>query len=257
MLRQCLFSLAMSLLVIASAVCRTTAEDVPAAGTSKIVAAPFLKKVETFRRNVVFFTKDAALPCLRLPAPGERTLGFVFATGAMRLLAGQPFTEHVEMTSDGDLVFVSSRAIFRVNKKGIAEKAVSLAELTLTGANAPPKDLHFENLLGASATAPVLYVGLSNESMESGVPIQPSDYAHYLGKLDIWLASSSLAVRRFPCNVVLDADAGRFYQVRVASVAPAALNGQAEIEVEPGSIKCRDFNGKTLGQWPLPGGFSS
>jgi hypothetical protein len=259
MLRRLSIPVVVGLVSVALAVCRAGAEDgAPAEGKGKIVAARFLKNVDNFRRNVVFFRKDAGLPCLRLPAPGERTLGFVFATNAIRLLEGQPYCEHVEMISDGDLVFAGSRTIFRVNKKGRADKLASLAELTLTGANAPPKDLHFENLLGTSATAAVLYIGLSNETMESGVPIQPSDYAHYVGKLDIPARKLLL----LPCgdsarDVVIDADAGRYYQVRAVCVAPAALNDNGAVKVDVGSIKCRDFNGKMLGQWPLPLGFSS
>ena len=259
MLRQCFGRFAIGLLFIACIVCRTAAEDEsPTPGKSKIVAAPSLKKVETFRRKVVFFTKDVDLPCLRLPAPDEQTLGFVFTTGLIKLLASQPYSQHVEMTNDGDLVFRGHQTIFRVNKKGKAEKLADLAELTLTGAKAARENLHFDSLLGASPTAAVLYLGLSNENAKAGVPFSPRDYSYYLGKLDIPARKLSLlSYDDFTHTVILDAEAGTFYQVRAAIAEPREVNGKTEYELHEGFIRCRDFNGKTLGQWPMPEGFES
>ena len=203
-----------------AAVCRTAAEDdSPTPGKSKIVAASFLKEVETFRRKVVFFTKDADLPCLRLPAPGEKTPGFLFTTGAIKLLASQPYMQHVEMTSDGELVFAGLQTIIRVNKKGKAKKLANLADLTLTGAKAPRENLHFERLLGASATEAVLYLALSNENAEPGVSFSTSEYSYYLGKLDIPARKLLLVpYDNLLCPVVLDADTGTFYHVHAESL---------------------------------------
>ena len=259
MLRQCFPSFAIGLLFITCAVCRTAAEDdSPTPGKSKIVAASFLKEVETFRRKVVFFTKDVDLPCLRLPATGEKTPGFLFTTGAIKLLASQPYSQHVEMTSDGDLVLVTHQAIIKVNKAGKAEKLANLADLTLTGAKAPRENLHFERLLGASATEAVLYLSLSNENAEPGVSFSPSEYSYYLGKLDIPARKLLLLpYDNLLCPVVLDADAGTFYHVHAGSLESRDLNGEKVLDSRGGFIKCRDFNGKKLGQWPLSEGIYS
>jgi len=46
----------------------------PTAGKSTLVATPSLARVDAFSRKVVFFAKDADLPCLRLPQPGRASV---------------------------------------------------------------------------------------------------------------------------------------------------------------------------------------
>jgi hypothetical protein len=161
------------------------AEDAPTAGKSKVVAASFLKQVEKFRRKVVFFNKDVDLACLALPEPGRQVPDFLQRVRAFSVPGARSFSFHVEMTSDGDLVFPTQDMILRVNKSGIAEKLVSLSELTADEAGKRPEGLHIEELLGSSAAAPVLYVSLSNEpDHPPGVIYTPSG-SYYLGRLDL------------------------------------------------------------------------
>ncbi len=250
---------AFGLLLVACEVCRAAGEDdTPTPGKSKIIPAASLKEVETFRRKVVFFAKDVDLPCLRLPAPGERTPGFIFTTGAIRLIASQPCSEHMEMTNDSELVFVVHKMAIRINQGGKAEKLFALSELTLTGAQPPSKGLHFENLLGASPAASVVYVGLSNAPMESGQSVSPKVYSYFLGRLDIPARRLALVpYDDYPYDVVLDAEEEKFYQVRSATAEARTVNGETVYDGHEGFIKCRDFAGKTLKQWPLPGNIAS
>ena len=90
------------------------------------------------------------------------------------------------------------------------------------------------------------------------MPFSPKDYSYFLGKLDIPARKLFLlSYDDFTHTVILDADAGTFYQVRAAIAQPREVNGKTEYEIRAGFIKCRDFDGKTLAQWPMPEGFES
>ena len=246
MLRQSFIPLVVGLFFVSCAFCRAGAEDKPpTAGKSKIVAAPSLKNVETFRRKVVFFTKDVDLPCLRVPANGGQPPDFDSSVHGFDLPGGGGYSCSAEMTKDGDLVFLNPNMILRVNKKGLAEKMVSLKELTVKGVKSRRESLHFQQLLGVSTTAPVLYVIASTEpepepepesEHEPGVLHMMSDDSYYVGKLDLTTRKLLLMPCEGPADIALDPDAGIVYQSREASV------------------ECHDFNGKARGQWPVSNG---
>ena len=237
MLRQLLIVVAIAWLCVARDVSRTVAEDdLPTAGKSKLTAAPLLKRVETFRRKVVFFRKDADLPCLGEPVPGRHVPDFLWRVRAFEVPGANSFSFGAEMTKDGDLVFPSRNMILRVNKAGSAEKLISLAELTVPGAGKMPEGTHIEELLGASATGNVLYAGLSDEPEHAPGVIYTKSGSDYLGRLD--LTKRQLLLMPYSGSregIALNCDAGLVYQ------------GQSE------AIECKDFSGKVHGRWSLPG----
>ena len=131
MLRKCLLAIVIGLLCRAADTWRRAADDgPPTPGKSRIVAAPSLKNVETFRRKVLFFSKDVDLPCLRVPDNGGQPPDFARSVRLYGLPGVNEWSCSVEMTKDGDLVFLGPEIILRVNKQGTAEKAFSLADLT-------------------------------------------------------------------------------------------------------------------------------
>ena len=250
---------AFGLLLVACEVCLAAGEDdTPTPGKSKIIPAASLKEVETFRRKVVFFAKDVDLPCLRLPAPGERTPGFIFTTGAIRLIASQPCSEHMEMTNDSELVFVVHKMAIRINQGGKAEKLFALSELTLTGCSRRQKGFISRTCWGRR---------LRQVSCTSAFPMcrwnRDSRFLRkstltFLGRLDIPARRLALVpYDDYPYDVVLDAEEEKFYQVRSATAEARTVNGETVYDGHEGFIKCRDFAGKTLKQWPLPGNIAS
>ena len=153
------------------------------------------------------------------------------------LPGGGGYSCSAEMTKDGDLVFLNPKMILRVNKKGLAEKMVSLKELTVKGVKSRRESLHFQQLLGVSTAAAVLYVSASTEpEHEPGVAYTMSESSYYVGKLDLTARKLLLMPCEMPVGIALDPDAGTVYQSREAS------------------IECHDFDGKARGQWPVSNG---
>ena len=236
MLRRLLIAVIVGWPIVVRDVAPTMAEEEkPTPGKSQLVAASFLKRVEKFRRKVVFFHRDADLACLAVPDPDRRVPDFLVRVGAFAVAGADRFSAHVEMTKDGDLVFSSGHMILRVDPSGTARKLVELSELTVAGVDKPPQDLHIEQLLGSSTAANVLYVRLSNEPKHAPGVVYTQSGSCYLGKLD--LASRRLSL--LPCEpwskrTSVDFDGGFVYQI----------NDQA--------IEEKDFAGKILGRWSPP-----
>lgn len=237
MLRQFFILVAIAWPFVTCDVSRTVAEDdVPKAGKSKVVVASFLKRVERFRRKVVFFNKDIDLPFLQVPDAGSPIHDFFERVNAYQLPDGHDLFSRVAMTKDGDLVFLNPRTIFRVNKAGSAEKLVSLAELKVVGTKTWSEGFHFDYLFGVSTVTNVLYVSISNEpEHELGVVFTKSG-SYYLGKLDL-AARQVLAV---PYDGIIN---------QIAINPDAALVYQ----IHDGSIECKDFDGKLTNSWSRPG----
>ncbi len=241
MLRKCLLAIVIGLLCRAADTWRRAADDgPPTPGKSRIVAAPSLKNVETFRRKVLFFSKDVDLPCLRVPDNGGQPPDFARSVRLYGLPGVNEWSCSVEMTKDGNLVFLGPEIILRVNKQGTAEKAFSLADLTAQGVKSRRGLLHFEQLLGASTTAAILYLTASTEPEHApGKVYTMREDSQYVGKLDMTTRKLLLTPRGTFTNIALDADAGTFYQLRETTV------------------ECRDFTGKARGQWPVSTGAAS
>ena len=197
-----------------------------------------MKQVEAFRRKVVFFRHDVDLACLQVPEPGRHARDFLWRVRAFDVAGANCISNCVDMTNDGILVLPCPNMILCVNGSGKAQKLVSLSELTVAGVDKRPKGLHIEQLLGASATANVVYVSLSNEPEHAPGVVYTASGSWYLGRLD--LTNRQLVL--MPCDYprrsferpALDLDEGLVYR----------REGQ--------SLVRKTFNSKILSHWPLP-----
>ena len=241
MLRKCLLAIAIGLLCRAADTWRRAADDgPPTAGKSKIVAAPALKNVETFRRKVLFFRKDVDLPCLRVPAGGgqppdfARSVHLVWPAGRQRveLLRGDDQGRRPGIPRPRNN---PSRQQQREGGKGLQPGGPDSARGEVATRIAP-----FRATLGASTTAAVLYLTASTEpEHKPGKVYTMREDSQYVGKLDMTTRKLLLTPRGTFTNIALDADAGTFYQLRETTV------------------ECRDFTGKARGQWPVSTGAAS
>jgi hypothetical protein len=204
----------------------------PVGKESPLHAAPFLKNVETFKREVVFFPKNVSSPYLKVPRPGEHPKDFLSRAGALALGENR-LNGSVVMTKDGDLLFSSSNKIFRARNEGAAEKLIGLSDLTPGGYDRSSSPLHIEQLLAASATKGILYLALSTEPEFDPGPYLADKYAHFIGKLD-WEARQLLLVKVSDTNaIVIDPKTEMIYEPRKRSV------------------ERKDFHGKVEKHWPL------
>jgi hypothetical protein len=230
--RSSLWAVVGWLCIAGEAALAIAAEEAPLPGKSKIVAAPFLKKVETFRRKVVFFSKDVDLPFLKVPEPGERTA--ILFHGVVG--SGEDVSGRVIMSKDGELLLCAGMKILRASKEGPPEVLVRLAELTIAGTDKRPERLHFDQLVAASATKDILYVALSDTGRPDGRTHSYAENAFFLGKLDRAARRLALAKVALPSHLDVDPEAGFIYQAGT------------------GLIERTDFEGKQVKQWRLPGG---
>ena len=122
----------------------------PVEGVSTLVAAPFLKEVPRLRRKVVFFAKDADLPCLRVPTPGEFAQDPALDIGSSIKKIEWGHLSSGLMTKDGDLLLATEKSVFRVAKDGQAHKLFSISDLNVVGSELKPKELEIDCLLRIS-----------------------------------------------------------------------------------------------------------